>query len=174
MIAKDDMMGVLLAACPSFAPQWQEFRDEWRDEAHDLPLYLVLADFARHLIAMVEQRRGIRPTCRVRGRRAAPRRGRALCPRGGYRRLAGRFAEPQPAQERHRTGAIPPVSWPGLEGMVGKAISLLGARGTAHRRLTGTAKPGSRSSWSMSSRSANHRPTMGSGPATGAAQAQGK
>lgn len=55
MIAKNDMMDVLLAACPSFAPQWQGFRDEWRDEAHDLPLYLVLADFARHLIAMVER-----------------------------------------------------------------------------------------------------------------------
>jgi hypothetical protein len=54
MIAKDDMMGVLLAACPSFAPQWEEFLDEWRDEADDLPLYLVLADFARHLIALVE------------------------------------------------------------------------------------------------------------------------
>jgi hypothetical protein len=55
VIAKDDMMGVLLAACPSFAPQWQAFQDEWRDEAHDLPLYLVLADFARHLIGMVER-----------------------------------------------------------------------------------------------------------------------
>ncbi len=56
MIAKYDMMGVLLAACPSFAPHWQEFRDEWRDEAHDLPFYLVLADFAKHLIAMAERR----------------------------------------------------------------------------------------------------------------------
>jgi len=55
MIAKDDMMGVILAACPSFAPQWQEFRNEWRDEADDFPLYLVLAGFARHLIAMVER-----------------------------------------------------------------------------------------------------------------------
>lgn len=55
MIAKDDMMGVLLDACPAFAPQWEAFRDEWREEADDLPLYLVLADFARHLIGMVER-----------------------------------------------------------------------------------------------------------------------
>jgi hypothetical protein len=55
MIAKDDMMGVLLDACPSFAPQWQAFQDEWREEADDLPLYLVLADFARHLIGMLER-----------------------------------------------------------------------------------------------------------------------
>ena len=56
MIAKDDMMGVLLAACPAFAPQWEAFQDEWRTEADDLPLYLILADFARHLIGMVERR----------------------------------------------------------------------------------------------------------------------
>jgi hypothetical protein len=55
MTAKDDMMRVLTDACPSFAPQWQAFQDEWREEADDLPLYLVLADFARHLIGMVER-----------------------------------------------------------------------------------------------------------------------
>jgi len=32
MITKDDMMSVLLDACPSFAPQWQAFKDEWREE----------------------------------------------------------------------------------------------------------------------------------------------
>jgi hypothetical protein len=55
VIAKDDMMGVLLEACPAFAPQWEAFRDEWREHADDLPLYLVLGDLARHLIRMVEQ-----------------------------------------------------------------------------------------------------------------------
>jgi hypothetical protein len=55
MIAKDDMMGVLLNACPSFAPQWQALQDEWREEADDLPLYVALADFAQHLISMVER-----------------------------------------------------------------------------------------------------------------------
>lgn len=55
MIAKDDMMGVLLDVCPSFAPQWEAFQDEWREAADDLPLYLVLADFARHLIGLLER-----------------------------------------------------------------------------------------------------------------------
>jgi hypothetical protein len=55
MITKDHMMGVLLDACPSFGPHWQAFQDEWRTEADDLPLYPVLAEFARHLIAMIEK-----------------------------------------------------------------------------------------------------------------------
>ena len=31
------MMGVLLDACPSFAPQWQAFLAEWSDEPDDMP-----------------------------------------------------------------------------------------------------------------------------------------
>jgi hypothetical protein len=54
MLAKDDMMPVLLAACPSFAPLWQEFRAEWHGE-DDLPLYVALGDLARHLIGLVER-----------------------------------------------------------------------------------------------------------------------
>ena len=55
MIAKNEMMGVLLDACPSFTPQWRAFLEEWRDEADDLPLYGALDDFARHLIGMLER-----------------------------------------------------------------------------------------------------------------------
>ncbi len=55
MIAKDNMMGVLVEACPSFAPQWEEFQEEWREKADDMPLYMAMADFARHLIGMVER-----------------------------------------------------------------------------------------------------------------------
>jgi hypothetical protein len=55
MIARSEMMGVLLNACPSFEVRWQEFQEEWRDEEIELPLYLVLSDFARHLIEMVER-----------------------------------------------------------------------------------------------------------------------
>lgn len=56
MITKDELMGVLLDACPSFAPQWKAFQAKWREEAEDLPLlYLVLVDLARHLIGMVER-----------------------------------------------------------------------------------------------------------------------
>jgi hypothetical protein len=54
-MTKDEMMGVLLDACPSFTPQWQTFLDEWQEEGDDPPLYLALADFARHLIGMVER-----------------------------------------------------------------------------------------------------------------------
>ena len=54
MLARDDMMGVILDACPSFAPQWRAFLDEWREET-EVPLYLALGDLARHLIELVER-----------------------------------------------------------------------------------------------------------------------
>ena len=55
MIAKNDMMGVMLKACPSFAPAWHTFLDDWREEPDDLPLYVALADLARHLIELMER-----------------------------------------------------------------------------------------------------------------------
>ena len=55
MIAKNDMMRVLLDACPTFSPKWGSFQHEWREEADGPPLYLVLGDLARHLIGMVER-----------------------------------------------------------------------------------------------------------------------
>ncbi len=55
MIARDDMMGLLLASCPSFDPAWRKFLDDWQDEAVDLPLYVALGDLARHLIGLVER-----------------------------------------------------------------------------------------------------------------------
>lgn len=48
-------MDVLLGACPSFGSRWEAFLHEWQEEADDLPLFLVLADFARHLIGMLER-----------------------------------------------------------------------------------------------------------------------
>jgi hypothetical protein len=48
------MMDVLLAASPTFAQNWDAFRREWADEAEGLPLYLALADFARHVISFLE------------------------------------------------------------------------------------------------------------------------
>jgi hypothetical protein len=53
VIDKYDMMSVLLDACPSFAPAWKTFLEEWREEANDLPLYLALGELARHLCGMV-------------------------------------------------------------------------------------------------------------------------
>ncbi len=48
-------MATLVAACPEFAPQWQEFQDDWRDEPDESPVYVPLAAFARHLIAKLER-----------------------------------------------------------------------------------------------------------------------
>ena len=55
MIAKDEMMGLLLASCPSFDPAWRNFLDDWQDDPVDLPLYVALGDLARHLIGLVER-----------------------------------------------------------------------------------------------------------------------
>lgn len=48
------MMEVLLAASPTFAENWDAFRREWADSTEGLPLYLALADFARHIISFLE------------------------------------------------------------------------------------------------------------------------
>jgi hypothetical protein len=61
MITKSNMMDVLLAASPTFASEWEAFQAEWADET-DLPLYIALSGFARHVIAFLaandEQRHG--------------------------------------------------------------------------------------------------------------------
>jgi len=49
------MMDVLVAASPGFAAEWDAFRREWAEEADDLPLYLVLGDFARHVVDLLER-----------------------------------------------------------------------------------------------------------------------
>jgi hypothetical protein len=48
MILRADMFTPLLAADPSFLPHWQDFLDDWRDEA-ELPEYLALGTLAEHL-----------------------------------------------------------------------------------------------------------------------------
>jgi hypothetical protein len=55
MIAKADMLPLVLEPCPSFRAKWEAFQDEWREQANDLPLYLVLADLAQHLVGMLER-----------------------------------------------------------------------------------------------------------------------
>ena len=55
MIAKDEMMNVLLDACPSFSPAWRAFLDEWRDEPIEPPLYIALGELARHLIGLLQR-----------------------------------------------------------------------------------------------------------------------
>jgi hypothetical protein len=48
LISRDQMGPLLVEACPSFEPQWKTFLAEW-DHEPDLPLYIVISDFARHL-----------------------------------------------------------------------------------------------------------------------------
>jgi len=55
VITRNDMMALILDACPSFVPTWKAFLDEWREEVDALPYYLVLADLARHMIGMLER-----------------------------------------------------------------------------------------------------------------------
>ncbi len=57
MIAKDQMMPALLAACPTFEPAWRQFLKEWENEPTEPPLYVALADFARCLTSMLEEGR---------------------------------------------------------------------------------------------------------------------
>jgi hypothetical protein len=61
-IEQDEMMMPMLAACPSFKPQWEEFLSEWTgnpsllEDGQDgsLPLYLALSELANHLIEKLE------------------------------------------------------------------------------------------------------------------------
>ncbi len=49
------MFETLLAADPSFQPDWNAFLDHWRDEPGPLPLYLALGDLSRHLARQLER-----------------------------------------------------------------------------------------------------------------------
>jgi len=42
------MMPLLLEACPSFRPAWEEFCSEWANEP-ELPCYIAIGEFAEHL-----------------------------------------------------------------------------------------------------------------------------
>ena len=56
MIEKDEMMSLLLAACPTFEPTWRAFLEEWQDEPAEFPLlYVALGDFVRHLNSMLKR-----------------------------------------------------------------------------------------------------------------------
>ncbi len=78
------MMDLLLAACPSFGPQWQEFQEEWADTPDELPCYLALADFVRHLRYLTQVATygpanefaapGFQPSVRLRGHQIIRRR----------------------------------------------------------------------------------------------------
>lgn len=45
------MMKLLLDTCPSFRDHWDEFAERYKHE-EQLPLYVALAEFSRHLVQM--------------------------------------------------------------------------------------------------------------------------
>jgi hypothetical protein len=49
------MMDLILEACPSFRPSWDDFLTE-RSTEEDKPLYLALSSLARHLIELLVSR----------------------------------------------------------------------------------------------------------------------
>ena len=53
MIDRAAMMELIIVACPGFAPTFDAFLAEWADET-ELPYYLVLGDFSRYLIKLLE------------------------------------------------------------------------------------------------------------------------
>ena len=55
LITREQMFAPLLIACPTFSDCWHAFVAQWEDESEP-PLYLALADLARHLIAQLASR----------------------------------------------------------------------------------------------------------------------
>jgi uncharacterized protein YbcV (DUF1398 family) len=53
-IGKDQMIVLLVSACPDFNKQWEEFLTEYADELNK-PYYIALGDFASHLINKLNQ-----------------------------------------------------------------------------------------------------------------------
>ena len=54
MIQRDEVMPLLLKACPSFASEWAVIEDEHRDEASRIH-YWDAGDFARHLVELLKR-----------------------------------------------------------------------------------------------------------------------
>jgi hypothetical protein len=55
MIQRPSMMEPILRASPRFVAVWEEFVEEWKSESAELPLYLVLADLARHIASLYQE-----------------------------------------------------------------------------------------------------------------------
>ncbi len=54
MINAYEMMCILVEASPAFKSEWIEFQEEWKDEKKELPYYLVLGEYARHIKSLYE------------------------------------------------------------------------------------------------------------------------
>jgi hypothetical protein len=55
MISRQDMFAPIIAADPSFEPQWRDFCARWHGKP-EVPLYVALSDLARHLIGKLAAR----------------------------------------------------------------------------------------------------------------------
>ena len=53
MIEAEKMMSELVLVNPAFTEEWVGFKDEWNEEG-ELPYYLVLGDYARHVKSLHE------------------------------------------------------------------------------------------------------------------------
>ena len=54
MIEASQMIPLLIDASPSFAKVWEDLQKEWAGEP-DLPDYVVLGDFARHMCSLLSE-----------------------------------------------------------------------------------------------------------------------
>jgi hypothetical protein len=54
MVVKEDIPALLLDACPSFTLVWEHYREE---EGEERLIYPLLGEFARHLVALYQQKR---------------------------------------------------------------------------------------------------------------------
>jgi hypothetical protein len=52
VISIHEVLPLLVAASPGFEPSWRDFQAEWEGDEH-LPHYLVLADYVRHMSALM-------------------------------------------------------------------------------------------------------------------------
>jgi hypothetical protein len=55
VITRDTMIEPILRVSPRFEPTWREFLAEWKADADELPLYLLLSDLARHIAQLLEE-----------------------------------------------------------------------------------------------------------------------
>jgi hypothetical protein len=51
----EEMMKELSDICPSFRPTWEEFLDDWEEEANNLPVTIAMGYFAGHLVHLLER-----------------------------------------------------------------------------------------------------------------------
>ncbi len=56
MIYRDEMLPLLVSACPSFLENWEEHKREYRDEENYLP-YIAIGEFSHHLVELYKSKK---------------------------------------------------------------------------------------------------------------------